>query len=149
MANTPKARASAGRARHGIRLGMGQLHGTTSHGSSRNADCQGVREAWGEDGSVSAEAKSRGVPSVWCSVAGIRHPVAQRCQRYPVASRPVVWPLGRLWPGEGCPTGERADQAGNLVTLEPDVSQLFVGESRELTAGTPDVPGVANVIEKA
>lgn len=128
---------------------MGQLHGTTSHGSSRNADCQGVREAWGADGSGSAEAKSRGVPSVWYSVAGIRHPVAQRCQCYPVASWPVVRPLGRLWPGEGCPTGERADQAGNLVTLDPDVSQLFVGESRELTAGTPDVPGVANVIEKA
>ena len=49
----------------------------------------------------------------------------------------------------GCQAGERADKGGNLITVEPDVAQLFVGESLELTAGTPDIPGVANVIEKA
>ncbi len=49
----------------------------------------------------------------------------------------------------GCQAGERADKGGNLFTAEPDVAQLFVGEGLELPAGTPDVPGVANVIEKA
>lgn len=49
----------------------------------------------------------------------------------------------------GCMAGERADKGGNLIAAEPDVAQLLVGESPELPAGTPDVPGVANVIEKA
>ena len=47
----------------------------------------------------------------------------------------------------GCPAGERADKGGNLIALEPNVAQLFVGESLELPAGMPDVPGVAKVIE--
>jgi len=38
---------------------------------------------------------------------------------------------------------------GDLITIEPDVAQLFVAESLELPARTPNIPGVANVIEKA
>ena len=55
----------------------------------------------------------------------------------------------KLWPAPGCRAGERADKEGNLIAAESDVAQLLVGESLELPAGTPDVPGVAKVIEKA
>ena len=53
--------------------------------------------------------------------------------------RPAPW--GR--------TGERTNQGGDLIAAEPYVAQLLVGESLELPAGVPHVPGVANVIEKA